>query len=94
MVAQKNRKTADVVDVFMGYENSRKGIRIDSAGFKSGCNSAAAYSEINKNPFPGSADEARIAGTAAGYGKKLCQKNNPPDNIISGAETAPLSEIF
>lgn len=75
--------------MFMGDKNSRKGIRVDPAVFKCRCNSAAAYAEINKNSFPGSADEARIAGTAAGYGKKFCQKSNLRKNIISGAETAP-----
>ena len=67
-----------MVDMFMCYKNSRKGIWVYSAVFKRGCNSAAAYAKINKNTFSGSADEARVAGTSAGYGKKFCKKNKPP----------------
>ena len=74
MVAfQKNSKTTNVVDVFVCDKNSRKGMRVDSAIFKRRCNCAAAYAKIDKDSFPGSADEARIAGTAAGYGKEFCK---------------------
>ena len=74
---KKNQKSADVVDMFMGYKDSGKRIRIYSAVFKRGCNSAAADAAIYKDTFSGSADEARISGTSAGYGKEFCQ-NKPP----------------